>query len=323
MRCSPKSRHASWLPSPLANLTPDDSGNHFSMMASTESPTVGSTIARVTRQLADAGIPDAGIEARTLIKAVLGLTSTSLLTDRDRRVSEAELATLDALVELRLKREPLQYITGEVEFYGRAFNVDQRVLIPRPETELLVEQALAYLAEKTIERPRVLDIGTGSGVLAVTLAAELPLASVVATDIISTDALGVALPNARSHRVDDRIEFVQCPFADEVEGRFDIVVCNPPYVLSSFLDGPEAQPELGFEPRTALDGGADGMDVYRPLLARLPGLLKPGGAAFIEIDPPVVESCVAAAKQHLPHTTVSVLTDLAGLERCLVIETTS
>ena len=290
-------------------------------MSRTEAPTVGSTVAKMTQRLADGGIPDSGAEARVLVKTALRLTSTTLLTERDRPVTDFELVALSKQVERRLRREPLQYITGEVEFYGRVFDVDRRVLIPRPETELLVEQALAYITEQHMELPRILDIGTGSGVLAVTLAAELPPAEAVATDI-SVEALEVARSNALTHSVADRIEFAHCPFADGVNGRFDVIVCNPPYVRTEFLDGSEIQPELAFEPRTALDGGADGMEVYRPLIERLGTLLRPSsGTAFIEIDPPVTQLCLAEARQRLPQASLSVLTDLAGLERCLVIET--
>jgi release factor glutamine methyltransferase len=278
-----------------------------------------SALAHVRAVVSDAGIPDASVEARSLLRAALGINREALLTDRDRLLTEENRAVLESLVNRRARREPLQYIIGPVEFYGRRFEVDPRVLIPRPETELLIEQVLAFSTQRGLSNARVLDIGTGSGVIAVTLAAELSGLSIVATDI-SGDALDVAMANAVLANVEARIEFIRCSLATEVTGTFDVVVCNPPYVQSAFLSGPDVQPELAYEPQEALDGGRDGMKVYRPLLGSLRKLLAPGGAAFIEIDPPVVSGCVEAAKRSLPEASVSVLTDLAGLERCLMIE---
>ena len=271
--------------------------------------------------LAAAGIPNALYEARLLLRTALNVSRERLLTDRDLRVSADAAGWLRSAVSRRVMLEPLQYVLGMTEFYGREFEVDERVLIPRPETELLVEQALAYAREKNVVAPRVLDIGTGSGILAITLAAELPRASVVATDV-STDALQVARENAETLGVAERVEFVHCSLADSVEGQFDIIVSNPPYVLSGFLESKRAQPELAFEPRLALDGGTDGMDVYRPLIAALPSLLTRPGIAVIEIDPPVTAACLSVAKSCFPGDIVTVLTDLSALERALVIERT-
>ena len=276
-------------------------------------------LAQVRVELSNAGIPDAAFEARGLLRAAVGITREALLTDRDRLITVDEQSLLESFVTRRLHREPLQYVVGSVEFYGRRFRVDPRVLIPRPETELLVEQALSFSTERRLAGPRILDIGTGSGAIAVTLAAELPDASIVATDI-SEYALAAALENARSAGIEDRVEFVHCSLAEKVTGRFEIVVCNPPYVLSAFLSGSDVQPELAYEPHTALDGGSDGMTVYSPLLSSLSAILAPGGAAFVEIDPPVASACMVLAKMKLSVASVSVLTDLAGLERCLVIE---
>lgn len=284
-----------------------------------EDQRLGYALAQVRKVIGSAGIPDAGFEARQLVMAAAGVTREALLTDPDRTLTNDERLALETMVRRRLSREPLQYVIGQVEFYGRSFKVDSRVLIPRPETELLIEQALAFAGEHNFPAPRVLDIGTGSGVIAVTLATELPASTVVATDI-SLEALAVAKENAQLLAVAGRIEFVHCSLAAGVSGTFEIVVCNPPYVLTDFLSGPDIQPELGFEPRTALDGGRDGMAVYRPLLGGLDSIIAPGGAAFIEIDPPVTEQCLAEAKSRLPEASVSVLTDLAGLERCLLIE---
>ncbi|MDA0676545.1 MAG: peptide chain release factor N(5)-glutamine methyltransferase, partial [Chloroflexi bacterium] len=227
------------------------------------------------------GIADSRYEATLLLRAALEVSRERLLIDRDLVVSAVAAERVQSMVQSRMRLEPLQYILGSTEFYGREFSIDQRVLIPRPETELLVEQAVAFARERRLGAPRVLDIGTGSGILAITLAAELPGAEVVATDI-SVDALQVAQGNAGLLRVSERIEFVLCSLADDVDGQFDVVVTNPPYVLTGFLDGDKVQPELAHEPRLALDGGLDGMDVYRPLIVALAGLLRESGLAVIE-----------------------------------------
>ncbi len=285
----------------------------------TEPVTASIALAEIRKRLASAGIPDAGIEARTLVRHALGVSQSELLLEPQRQVEAGALAKLDLITRQRLDHEPIQYITGEVEFYGRKFTVDDRVLIPRPETELLVEQALAFVNEQSIAAPRILDVGTGSGVLGLTLAAEIEESSVIATDI-SEDALAVAAENAVACGVAGRVDLLHGSLADGVERTFDVVVCNPPYVLTSFLDGNEVQAELAQEPRIALDGGADGMDFYRPLIASLDKLLNPLAAAFVEIDPPVALLSLKEAVRHLPNDQHSVLTDLAGLERCLTIE---
>lgn len=282
--------------------------------------TVRQRLREITRALAEAGKPDASTEARVLLRTALDLTAEQLIAKPARQVPDDTGQLLSNWLQRRLRHEPLQYITGCAEFYGRRFHVDQLVLIPRPETELLVDQALAYIKRKSIASPRLADIGTGSGVLAATLACELPAARVVAVDI-SEAALAVARLNAETLGVRRQLTFHSGNLVKHVTGQFDVVVSNPPYVRSSFLDSVMAQPELAWEPRGALDGGADGMDVLRPLIGALPAVLKlEESAAYIEIDPPVTDACLRAARSAFPGAEIAVLTDLAGLERCLAIE---
>jgi release factor glutamine methyltransferase len=282
--------------------------------------TVRDALRTVSAILGSAGVRDAALEARVMVRETTGLSAETLLAEPERWLSQRQAHTLSGWLTRRLRREPLQQITGHAWFYGRKFAVTPHVLVPRPETELLVEQALAFCRERGLRAPVIADIGTGSGALAVTLACEMPEARVIATDV-SAAALEVARGNAESLEVAERVEFREGDLSGPLSERCDVVVCNPPYVLSGYLDGPDAQPELRFEPRGALDGGEDGMDVLRPLLHGLPGVLKASAsAAFIEIDPPVAAKCVAEAKAALPGAQVSVLTDLAGLERCLVVE---
>ena len=218
----------------------------------------------------------------------------------------------------RAGREPLAYIIGRKEFFGRDFDVDARVLIPRPETELLVELAIEFAASMGGEVVRIADIGTGSGVLAVTLAAELQGAVVTAVDI-DPDALIVARRNAEKLGVADRVKFVRANLTDLSGGPFEIVVSNPPYIRSGALQ--DLEPELSFEPVQALDGGEDGATVLmNSLIDSMSDLLAPGGsAAFIEIDPPLANDSARRAAEVLPSSRVEIVPDLAGLDRCLAV----
>jgi release factor glutamine methyltransferase len=230
-----------------------------------------------------------------------------------------QLELLESLVSRRVGREPLQYITGSAEFYRRRFSVDPRVLIPRPETEQLVVQAIEFVRERGIKTPRVADICTGSGAVAISLALEMPAAEVVATDI-SAGALYVARQNAGS--LGAEVGFFEGDLLDPLlddRGRIDVIVSNPPYILRGAMQGLQA--EVAREPSLALDGGDDGLDVIRPLFVGIRAALKPGwSAAYIEIDPPIAEGVFDLAKGEFPDASISLLTDLAGLTRCLAVE---
>ena len=227
------------------------------------------------------------------------------------------------LVRRRVQREPLPYIVQQARFYGRTFLVTPDVLIPRPETEQLVDLAIAFTREHQIDEPRTCDIGTGSGAVAISLALEIPHAELTACDI-STAALEVASRNATHHEATDRIQFSLQDATREVaesSGSFDIVVSNPPYIPTDRLTR-ELEPEVSqWEPRLALDGGHDGMRVIEPLLKRLPQLLKSRQptAAFIEIDHETADNCARVAHDVFPSARTEVLQDLAGLDRVLSI----
>lgn len=220
------------------------------------------------------------LTAELLLGHVLQLPRVKLYMDLDRPLSKEELATYRALIQRRLAGEPTQYVIGHKEFYGRRFAVDARVLVPRPETELLVEAALRAVPKDA--PARVLDLCTGSGCVAVTIAAERPQASVWATDL-SPGALAVAKANAEALGVDGRVTFFEGDLLAPVppEARFDVIVSNPPYVKSGEIAG--LQRELQQEPRLALDGGADGLDVLRRLVPAALARLKPGGLLALEI----------------------------------------
>jgi release factor glutamine methyltransferase len=230
-----------------------------------------------------AGVPEARREAGSLLAHVLGRDRTFILGHADDPISDEQLQKFYEGLAARASRKPLQYITGHQEFYGLDFEVNEDVLIPRPETELLVELALKATAESTAAL-LICDVGTGSGCIAITLLHQLPQVRVVAIDI-SAAALAVAERNAARHAVTDRIEFIvsDC-FAEMDPGRtvFDLIVSNPPYVAEGAFAGLQREVR-DFEPRTALMAGPDGLAVIRRLLQEAPAFLKPGGQFLFEI----------------------------------------
>lgn len=220
------------------------------------------------------------LTAELLLGHVLGCTRVRLYVDLDRPLTAEELATYRGLIGRRIQGEPTQYLVGEKHFYNRTFVVDARVLIPRPETELLVDEVLQHLPPQAPSR--VLDLCTGSGCIALSLAAERPYASVWAVDL-STDALDVAKLNAERLGVGPRVTLREGDLFRGLpeDARFDVIVSNPPYVASGELAG--LQREVQREPRLALDGGDDGLVLIRRLVAEAPRWLKAGGHLAMEI----------------------------------------
>ncbi|MHB8872837.1 MAG: peptide chain release factor N(5)-glutamine methyltransferase [Myxococcaceae bacterium] len=227
------------------------------------------------------GVDSPRLTAEVLLAHVLKADRVRLYIDLDRPLAKEELAAFRALIERRAAGEPTQYLTGVKEFYNRRFHVDPRVLIPRPETELLVEAVLRELPEDA--PARVLDLCTGSGCIAVTLAAERPKASVWATDL-SPEACEVARANAEALDSGPRVTILQGDlFAPVPQGaRFDAIVSNPPYIKSESLPG--LSREVRKEPRLALDGGADGLTLLRRICLGAREWLKPGGLLALEIS---------------------------------------
>jgi release factor glutamine methyltransferase len=226
--------------------------------------------------LAAKGVENARLEAEWMLCAATGLDRMGLYLNFEKPLNEAELGAFRAMVARRAKREPLQYILGSQEFHGLEFEVTPDVLIPRHDTETLVAEALRLMPGAR----SVLDIGTGSGCIAVALAKELPAAAVTATDL-SEAALAVARRNAARNGV--TIEFLAGSLLEPVVGRrFDMIVSNPPYIPAADIEALE--PEVrDYEPRGALDGGADGLDAYRELIPAALTCLNPGGWILVEI----------------------------------------
>jgi release factor glutamine methyltransferase len=231
------------------------------------------------QRFATAGIAGARLEAQVLLAHVLACTRVQLYTGFDKPLANAELAGYRALITRRLAGEPLAYLVGETEFWSLAFHVEPSVLVPRADTETVVEVALATRADRAAAC-RVLDLCTGSGVLAVSLARELAAATVVATEL-SPEAAAVARKNAARHAVDGRVDVrvgdLFAPVAGEV---FDLIVANPPYVATAVIATLAA--EVKSEPRLALDGGADGLAFYDRIAAAARAHLVAGGALVVE-----------------------------------------
>lgn len=245
-------------------------------------------LAAAVAELATHGIPNPRLDAEVLLASVLQTDRAGLYTHLRTPILHRQRDAFQQLIHRRAWHEPLQYLTGVQEFWSLAFKVDRRVLIPRPETECVVEVALELLAQRVPgkkEKPlRLLDIGTGSGCLAIALAKELLHARVWATDI-SNDALALAADNARCHGVGERITFLPgdllAPVTGTLQG-FDLIVTNPPYIAHSDLTA--LQPEVqNWEPHIALDGGSDGLSYYRRLLCEGAAYLRPGGWVVMEV----------------------------------------
>ncbi len=232
--------------------------------------------------LSGAGFENSQREARLLIEFATGLTAERILLCDTRPLSGREARVLAEAITRRLAHEPLSRIKGERNFYGRMFEIGPAVLDPRPETEALVDLVLEW-ADNTGGRHRpmsIVDIGTGSGCILVTLLAELPFATGVGTDV-SDDAIRVARGNAERHTVAARARFELARSLEGMEGPFDILVSNPPYIPSKDIAGLDPAVR-DFDPRCALDGGADGLDVYREIAARA-GAVVPAGLIALEV----------------------------------------
>ncbi len=211
---------------------------------------------------------------------------------------------------------PQAYVTGWKGFYRREFAVNEHVLVPRPETEHLIEDALEFMHASG--RRSILDVGTGSGAIACTLAGEIPDAIVTASDV-SLPALAVAAQNAARLGVSGRCTFALADIAPDDQGRFDVIVANLPYIASA--DVPHKPHPVGFEPRLATDGGSDGLAQYRKLLAAAPRLVRPGALLLMEAAPPTIGGLRALAEAAFPQAAITVHRDYAGLERYVRVAT--
>jgi len=277
---------------------------------------VSEAISLLAQAFHTAGIEAADVDGRLLVGHALHLDRARLIAQSDRILEAREINVISALAARRLKREPVSRILGQKEFWSIALAITPDVLVPRPETETVVEGALDFVVRGGLrmEKLRILDIGTGSGALLLALLRELPNATGTGTDI-STGALKVARENAARCGVEGRCTFVVCDIASVVEGPFDLLVSNPPYIAHNEITS--LAPEVkNYDPTVALDGGDDGLAAYRAIAADAKRLLAPGARMFVELG-----AGQEAAVRDL-FTNVGLIagiarTDLAGIPRVL------
>ena len=247
----------------------------------------GVSVAQALQLLVQAFRPvaleEAEADARVLVGHALHLNRAQLVAQSDRILETREISAISTLAARRLKREPVARILGRKEFWSIMLTVTPDVLVPRPETETVVEGALDFVGRSglRLEKLRILDIGTGSGALLLALLQELPNATATGTDV-STDALNVAQANAAHCNFESRCDFVTCDIAEDVQGSFDLIVSNPPYIPHDEINA--LAPEVkDHDPEVALDGGPDGLAAYRAIAASAKRLLAPGGRMFVEL----------------------------------------
>jgi release factor glutamine methyltransferase len=264
----------------------------------------------VRRQLEAAGVHSPVLDSRMLIEAGAGVSRLEIVTDPRREMSEAQVQAVQALAMRRVAREPISHILGRKGFWTHEFLVTPDVLTPRPETELLVDVALEFLPP---EKPALaLDLGVGSGAILLSLLSERPNVVGVGVDV-SDAALAVSAANAAALGLSERVEWRNSAWGDGLEGGFDLVLSNPPYIPSADIDG--LAPEVArYEPRLALDGGCDGLDAYRLLAPKLRDLLAPGGRFALEVGRGQA-GAVWALLDQAGLVSLETRADLAGVDR--------
>ncbi len=264
--------------------------------------------------LAPCGTSSSRLDAELLLAGALGISREAIHMHPGRRLNSEERRVSAALIERRVRCEPVAYILGQKEFMGMDFAVDADVLIPRWETELLLERFEQWLAATSFPVPlRLLDLGTGSGNIAVCLARQYPESRITAVDVCEK-ALTVARNNAERHGVAERIRFVLSDWFADVEGEYHAILCNPPYIDTQRMQTlmPDVQDH---EPARALDGGPQGLDAYRRLIPDAHSKLVAGGGLFFEIGEDQAQPVASLIESHGGYTTPQVIEDLSGCDR--------
>jgi release factor glutamine methyltransferase len=286
-------------------------------------PTIGSALRELTAVLTRAGIEGAGSDVRRLMAAVLGMPGATVLSSPETALTSGQFEMLRRHVERRSRHEPVSRILGERDFYGRTFVVSPATLDPRPDSETLIVAALDIVREEgwREKRLRILDVGTGTGCLLLTLLAELPHACGIGTDV-SAAALDVAAANAHRLGLAQRAIWQQADTIENSLGRFDILIANPPYVRTAEIA--HLDPEVrNFDPHLALDGGADGLALYRRLIPRIPSVI-PIGWAMLEVGHDQADAVIALLSSGMPGTDgarIRIYRDVAGRRRCVAVKT--
>lgn len=280
------------------------------------------TLRNVLREAADAlssnHIEQARLEAELLLAYVLELRKEDIIIYPDRELTDPQEIKFQQLVERRCRKEPLAYIIGHREFWSMEFQVNSKVLIPRPETEEIIERLLNLAEDKTNEKViRILDVGTGSGILAIVAASEFSKSRITAVDN-SDDALEIAKKNALQHQVADRIKFFKMDLMRDwtlpENDLYDTILSNPPYIPSRELE--QLMPDVrDYEPREALDGGPDGLDCYRSIVEKAFPYLKPGGHLIFEVGDDQAGSVQQSLQTHGGWDAINIVQDLSGRDR--------
>jgi release factor glutamine methyltransferase len=280
----------------------------------------GEALRKYTSILKQHGLDEAAEDAKVLLCSVLGLGISQLFAQSDRALSDEELHRMEGLIDKRINRVPTAYLINSRQFYGMDFYVDSRVLIPRPETEVLVEEAIKFGQEWRKKNQGVMniaDVGTGSGAIAVALASNIPGSTVYATDI-SEDALSVAAINIQKHGLEGRIKLSKGYLLQQIIEKLHMVVANLPYIKESDLA--LLPPEISkHEPRAALDGGKYGTEMIQELIRQSAGKIAAGGAVLLEIGIGQEEGIIRTVEANLPGAKVELTKDLSDINRVLKI----
>ena len=299
----------------------DISASHKTLGSPVQSITLEQKVRVCARRLAEAGVETADLDARLIVAHGTGKSSEDLVRDACNSLDSLQEEAISDLLNRRLAREPLGYVTGVKEFWSLDFAVTHDTLIPRPDSETLILKALEVLRPYqqklcTDHGPSILDLGTGTGCLLLSLLSELPEARGVGVDI-DRNALEVAQGNARSHGLSGRAMFVESDWDTNISDRFNLVITNPPYIRTSDLV--RLAPEVRqFEPRLALDGGGDGLEAYRLISRQLSQLLLPGGWIIVEIGSDQAEDVKKILFDQTPLHFIELAHDFARRPRCLV-----
>lgn len=296
-----------------------DPGTSAPAAASSEPWTIQRILSWTTEHLRKHGCESPRLESEILLAHAQKCPRIQLYANYHTEVSEQTRAQMRELVKRRIRHEPVAYLVGHKEFYSLDFNVEPGVFIPRPETETLINQGLEKLTP--VNQPNILELCTGSGCIAVTLAKRLPKSRVIAVEK-NPIPLRVSRSNAEKQQVQDRVQILEGDLYAPVptDGpRFDLIVSNPPYVRSDEIPGLVADVR-DHEPHAALDGGDDGLDMIRVIIAQAPKYLKPGGWLMLEMDPAQIEATHEIARQSRQWTTQQTYRDLFDDERCIGLQ---